>query len=504
MRKPIFVAALLPSVLLAACAVGPNYRRPYTPVTETYRGQGMPEPTSIADLPWWEIFHDDVLQFLIAEALKNNYDLETAISRVESARGVLISTRSQMFPQATYEGGASRGRQFGIEQEQTVIQFDKKGEPILNKNKTAAKTTDLTFGGNQTFDTFLGTLNAAWEIDLWGRIRRATESSRADLLASNDFRRGVVLSLVSQVAQTYFQLLELDAELEIAQRSTKTFGETLELFQRQFEGGIGTKLAVARGEAALAQAAAGIPDTERQINSTENAISILLGWPPTPIPRGSALTSQELPPQPPAGLPADLLERRPDVLQAEQVLRSANAQIGVSIADFFPRIGLTALYGGTSSELESVVKGAGNVWSIAASVTGPIFQAGKLYGGYKSAVATWEAAKWQYEGAVLTALRDVSNALVDAQKLKDVREQRAKAVSALQEASELATIRYTGGLATYFEVLEAQQQLFPAEDQLAQTDRDERLAVVQLYAALGGGWSDGEQQVPLDAFPYWP
>ena len=404
MRKPIFVAVLLPSVLLAACAVGPNYRRPYTPITESYRGQEMPEPTSIADLPWWEVFHDDVLQFLIAEALRNNYDLQTAVARVESARGVLISTRSQMFPQATYEGGASRGRQFGIVQEQTVIQFDKQGQPILNK-KGNAKTTDLTFGGNTTFDTFLGTLNAAWEIDLWGRIRRATESSRADLLASNDFRRGVVLSLVSQVAQTYFQLIELDAELEIAQRSTKTFGETLELFQRQFEGGIGTKLAVARGEAALAQAAAGIPDTERFINSTENAICILLGWPPTAIPRGALLTSQELPPQPPAGLPADLLERRPDVLQAEQVLRSNNAQIGVSIADFFPRIGLTALYGGTSSELESVVKGAGNVWSIAASVTGPIFQAGKLYGGYKSAVANWEAAKWQYEGVVLTALR---------------------------------------------------------------------------------------------------
>jgi multidrug efflux system outer membrane protein len=455
----------------------------------------MPEPTSIADLPWWEVFHDDVLQFLIDEALKNNYDLQTAIARVESARGVLISTRSQMFPQANYEGGASRGRQFSPEFKTTVP------APTL---KHPNRTEEQTFGGNMTFDTFLGTLNAAWEIDLWGRIRRATESSRADLLASNDFRRGVVLSLVSQVAQTYFQLLELDAELEIAQRSTKTFGETLELFQRQFEGGIGTKLAVARGEAALAQAAAGIPDTERAINSTENAISILLGWPPTPIPRGAALTSQELPPQPPAGLPADLLERRPDVLQAEQVLRSNNAQIGVSIADFFPRIGLTALYGGTSSELESVVKGAGNVWSIAASVTGPIFQAGKLYGGYKSAVANWEAAKWQYEGVVLNALREVSNALVDAQKLKDVRDQDAKAVTALQEASELATIRYTGGLATYFEVLEAQQQLFPAEDQLARTERDELLAVVQLYAALGGGWSDGEQHIPLDAFPYWP
>jgi len=495
MRIPILVA-VLPALLLSACAVGPNYRRPPTPITEAYRGQEPPELTSIADLPWWEVFHDEVLQYLITEALKNNYDLLTAIARVEAARGVLISTRSQMFPQAGYQGDASRGRQFQGPLTTVTVPAPTASNP--------GRTESATFGGNRTFDLFAGTLNAAWEIDLWGRIRRATESSRADLLASNDFRRGVVLSLVSQVAQTYFQLIELDAELEIAQRSTKTFGETLELFQRQFEGGIGTKLAVARGEAALAQAAAGIPDTERFINSTENAICILLGWPPTAIPRGDALTSQELPPQPPAGLPADLLERRPDVLQAEQVLRSNNAQIGVSIADFFPRIGLTALYGGTSSELEAVVKGSGNVWSIAASVTGPIFQAGKLYGGYKSAVANWEAAKWQYEGVVLNALREVSNALVDAQKLKDVRDERAKAVTALQEASELATIRYTGGLATYFEVLEAQQQLFPAEDQLAQTERDELLAVVQLYAALGGGWSDGEQHVPLDAFPYWP
>src|SRR5262249_43557109 len=189
MRKPIFVAALLPSVLLAACAVGPNYRRPYTPITESYRGQEMPEPTSIADLPWWELFHDDVLQFLIAESLKNNYDLQTAIARVESARGVLISTRSQMFPQAEYQGSAMRGRQF---------------------QGPGVSVGGQTFGGNRTFDVFAGTLNAAWEIDLWGRIRRATESSRADLLASNDFRRGVILSLVSQVAQTYFQLLELD------------------------------------------------------------------------------------------------------------------------------------------------------------------------------------------------------------------------------------------------------------------------------------------------------
>jgi multidrug efflux system outer membrane protein len=467
-------AALLAALTLQACAVGPNYSRPDTPLPESFRGDYAPQPESLADLAWWQVFQDDVLQGLIAEALRNNYDLQTAVARVEQALGILVQTRSAIFPQGSYEGGASRGRTF------------------------------FGFTGNRTFNVFAGTFNMAWEIDLWGRIRRATESSRAQLLAQNDFRRGVVISLVSQVAQAYLQLCELDVELEIARRATRTFQETLDLFQRQFEGGVGTKLAVARGQAALAQAAADIPDTERAIVATENAISILLGWPPTGIPRGTSLTEQRLPPRPPPGLPAQILERRPDVRQAEQNLRAANADIGVAVADFFPKIGLTALYGGQSTELETVVKGPGNVWQIAASIAGPLFQGGRLIGQYKSAVASWEAVKAQYEGTVLTSLREVSDALVDADKLQGVREQRAIAVTALQEASDLATIRYTGGLATYFEVLEAQQQLFPAETALAQTERDQLLAVVQLYVALGGGWSEGEQILPLDAFPGWP
>ena len=319
---------------------------------------------------------------------------------------------------------------------------------------------------------FAATFNLSWEIDLWGRIRRATEASRADLLASNEFRRGVIISLVSTVATQYLTAApSWTSELEIAQSATKTFQETLDLFQRQFEGGIGTKLAVARGDAALAQAAAQIPDTERQIVATENAISILLGWPPVPIPRGpTTLTQEDLPPRPPAGLPADLLERRPDVRQSEEQLRSANAQVGVAVADFFPRIGLTALYGGQSTELETIVKGPGNIWQIAASIAGPLLQGGRLIGNYKSTKANWEATKAQYEGVVLTSLREVSDALVDADKLVGVRDESAKAVTALQEASDLATVRYTGGLATYFEVLEAQQQLFPAETD-ARVDR---------------------------------
>jgi multidrug efflux system outer membrane protein len=345
----------------------------------------------------------------------------------------------------------------------------------------------------------------AWEIDLFGRIRRATESSRAELLASNEARRGVIISLVSEVATQYLSLRELDVELEIAQRATRTFQETLDLFVRQFEGGIGTKLAVARGAAALAQAAAAIPDTERRIVATENAISILLGWPPIAIPRGNTtLTQEDLPPRPPAGLPAALLERRPDVRQNEELLRSANAQVGVAVAEFFPRIGLTALYGGQSTELESIVKGPGNIWQIAASISGPLLQGGRLLGNYKSAKANWEATKAQYEQIVLTALREVSDALVNADKLVGVRDEDAKAVAALQEASDLATVRYTGGLATYFEVLEAQQQLFPAETTLAQVELAQLLAVVELYRALGGGWAVGEEQLPLNFFPNWP
>jgi multidrug efflux system outer membrane protein len=474
MTRRLLLAAPVVAVLVSACAVGPDYTPPVTPLPASFRGEDVMQPESIADLPWWELFDDDELQALIAEALRNNHDLQTAVARVEQARGQLVTTRSAIFPQGGYQGDASRGRQF------------------------------LAFESNRTFNAFAGLFNLTWELDLWGRIRRATEASKAELLGTNDARRGVVLSLVSEVATNYFTLRELDLELEIARRATATFQDTLDLFVRQFEGGIGTRLAVARGEAALAQAAADIPDTERQIVATENAISILLGWPPTAIPRGRGLTRQDLLPRPPAGLPAAILARRPDIMQAEQTLRAANALVGVAVADFFPRIGLTALYGGQSTELADVVKPAGNVWQIAASVAGPLFQGGRLIGNYKSAKANWEASKAQYEATVLTALREVSDALVDAQELVGVRDESARAVTALGEASELATIRYTGGLATYFEVLEAQQQLFPAEQTLAQVDLAQLLAVVRLYAALGGGWSAGEQQVPLDAFPNWP
>ncbi len=474
MRRRALRAVMAAAVLAQACAVGPNYRRPDTLTPERFRGEQVAAPESIADLPWWQVFDDPVLQDLIATALRNNYDLQTAVARVEQARGILVSTRAAVFPQGGYSGDAGRGRTF------------------------------LPIGGNRTFNSFAATLNLAWEIDLWGRIRRATEAARAQLLATNEVRRGVILSLVAEVAQTYLTLLELDAQLEIARGAVQTFTATLALFQKQFEGGIGTKLPVARGEAALAQAAAVIPDVERAIVAVENALSVLLGWPPTAIPRGMSLLEQRFPPRPPAGLPARILERRPDIRQAEEILIAANAEVGVAVADFFPRIGLTTLYGGQSTELDMVVRSPGTVWQIAAGVAGPLFQGGRLIGNYKTAQANWEGAKAQYEQAVLTALREVSDALVAASKLQEVRAERARAVAALEESSELATIRFNGGLATYFEVLEAQQQLFPAEQELARTVREQQLAVVQLYRALGGGWELSEQPVRLDAFPGWP
>jgi len=314
-------------------------------------------------------------------------------------------------------------------------------------------------------------------------------------------RRGVVLSLVTDVAQAYLELRELDFELEIAIRTRDSFQETLDLFERRYRGGVGNKLATSRAEAALASTASTIPEFERQIVVKENQLSILLGRPPGAIPRGIALSEQSLPPSVPAGLPAGLLERRPDVLQAEQNIVAANALVGVAIADFLPRIGLTTLYGGQSSELENVVKSAGTVWSIGAALSGPLFQGGRLYYAYKGNVAAREETRLAYEKTVLNALAEVSNALVSRQKFAASQVELERQVVALNNAVRLSTVRYTDGLAGYYEVVDSQQQLFPAEIALARTRLNELTSFVQLYRALGGGWRAEEgahpEQYPL-------
>lgn len=472
-RRTVGVAL---AAVAVGCAIGPDYGRPELPAPPAFREQ--PEATaSIADLPWWEVFQDTALVGLIHESLASNRDLQLAAANVEVARYLAAVQRGELFPQLGYEAGGTRGK-----------------DTFLG----AVGST-----GRGTEDDFLAVANLFWEIDVWGRIRRATEAARADLLATEAFRRGVVLSLVSGVAQAWFELIELDRELEIARESVVSFGETRDLFQRQFLGGVVSKLDSLRAEAALAQAAARVPDLERQIVAKENELSVLVGRPAGAIPRGGMLAEQVVPPEVPAGVPSLLLERRPDLIEAEEALIASNARIGQALADYFPRIGLTALAGSVSTELSDLLHSATDVWSVGGSALGPLFTFGQTTYTWKAAEAASDASRAAYEGAVLNSLREVSDALSAREKLVAVRAEREREVAALRESVQISQQRYLGGLATYLEVLDAQQQLYPAEFALAQTERDQLLAVVALYRALGGGWNayDAQPELPLPIVP---
>jgi outer membrane protein, multidrug efflux system len=450
---------LLAASLAAGCAMGPNYKRPPVVAPGETRGQvGPAEAASLADQPWWEVFDDDSLKSLIDEALRNNFDVRAAVSRVEEFRARAGIARSELFPQIGYQGEWSRSRQ----------------SEFVQPGSTPVNLHDVNLG-------------LSWEIDLWGRVRRLSEAALAQYLSTREAQRGVLLSVVSEVAQAYFELRELDAQLEIAYRTTEAFQGTYDLFNRQLLGGVASELQVSRAEAALATAAAAIPNLEREIVAQENLLCFLLGRNPGVIPRGRSLTAQALPPQVPAGLPSTLLERRPDLRQAEQQLVSANANVGAAMASFFPTITLTGFFGGISPEVSELFQ-AGKTWSVAAGLTGPLFQGLRLKNQYDVNVAQWEQAKIQYESAVTNAFGEVSTALVAHQKLAEVEKQQARSVAAYQEAVRIANIRYVAGLSSYVEVLDAQQQLFPAENALAQTQFSRLANFVQLYKALGGGW----------------
>lgn len=467
--RPLFAGAAL-LLLATGCAIGPDYRRPALDTPDRFRGQVVAEAASLADLPWWNVLKDETLASLIRTALTNNIDLRIALTRMEQARAVVIQTHAQLLPGIGYQAEASRGRN-------TVI-----GNAAPSQN------------GN-TAGAYVGTVNVAWELDLWGRVRRLEEAALAAYLASDEARRGVALSLESDVAQAYFELLELDQELDIARRATDSFGESLKIFSDRLQGGTVSRLETSRAEAALAETAAVIPALERQISQKENQISILLGRNPGPIPRGEKLQRQWLPPEIPAGLPSALLERRPDVRRAEQLLRAANAQIGAAMGDYLPRIDLTGLYGVVSGELSSLASGASRAWALTANVTGPLFQGGRLYGRRLEVQQAWEEAKLGYQQTALTAFQEVADALVARQKLAEERAMQEWAVSAYQEAVKVSVQRYGTGRAGYFEVLEAQQQLLPAENALARTQLNQILTVVQLYKALGGGWQQERSPV---------
>jgi outer membrane protein, multidrug efflux system len=450
------------ALFFAGCAVGPNYKRPPVNAPETFRGETDISTNSFANLPWWKVFHDDTLQGLVRTALTNNYDLRIAVTRVEQARALAMQARAGFFPQLNYAATAARGQNVA-------------GGDIPSPTGTI---------GN----VFAADVNASWEIDLWGRIRRLNESARAQFLASEEARRDVMISLVAQVALDYFQLLALDQQLEIARQSTNSFGESLKIFNQRLRGGVASILETSSAEALMDASAATIPELEQQVALQENQLSVLLGQNPGPIVRGNPLLESQIPPDVPAGLPSALLERRPDIREAEQQLRSANAELGVAKANFFPQLNLTGLFGEVSPELSAFTSGGAVAWGIAAGLTGPLFHGGQLRAQYAQARASREQFALQYQAAVLNAFQEVSDALISRDKSAVAGSQQSRAVEAYKIAVKISMERYRTGSADYYEVLQEQQLLFPAENTLVQFQLNQLLAIVQLYRALGGGW----------------
>src|ERR1700723_1021479 len=462
-KRTSYIAALLASSLAAGCAVGPNYHRPDNQVPTTFRDlsdntQIPAQTASYADLPWWQVFQDPQLQELIRTALKQNYDLLIATEPINAARAQVAITRSSLFPQVQGDGSFTGGKE----------QF------FPAKSNLLLLTADVAF-----------------QVDLFGGRRRATQAARAQLLATEAARQTVVLTLVSDIATDYFALLQLDLELQISRDTVKTQEDSVKLTSLRLDHGVATKLDVLQAQQVLDTANAQIPDLERQIGQQEDAISILLGNYPGGIKRGIKLSDQPIPPSVPAGLPSALLERRPDIRQAEQVLISANAEIGVAKAAFFPQIALTGSGGGAfgrSSSFASMMGSQSAVWSYGASVSQPIFTGGSLTGNLRLAKSQNQQSLLAYKEAIQHAFGDVSDALIGYQKLHEVRLQQEQAVADLAESVRLSIMRYRGGTTNYLEVLDGQRSLFSAQLTLAQARGNEYQSLVQLYKVLGGGW----------------
>jgi outer membrane protein, multidrug efflux system len=450
------------AVLLAGCKMGPDYRRPDLDVPQSFRFEEK-DVLDTADTAWWQGFEEPVLDSLMAEALANNRDVKIAADNIERAAGVLMQTRAPLFPQANYGGTGSR--QAGSE---------------MNAAPWSPAVPN-------PFNSFQLVAGANWEIDLWGRIRRLSEAARAEMLSTREARRGVILSLVGSVAGGYVQLRGLDEQLEIARRTLATYGESLKLFELQFQHGQVSQMTVEQVRSQYQTAAAAIPQLESQIAQTENGLSILLGRNPGPIERGKAVSDLRLPAIP-EGLPSQLLERRPDLAQAEQNLIAANAQIGAAKALYFPTISITGALGTESSDIKNLFKGAAGTWSYAGTFTGPIFAAGAIRGQVKQAKAQQQAAIESYQNAIQSAFGDVDNALVSRRKLSEQLEAQGGLVKALNEYTRLAWLQYNGGYTAYLTVLDAESQLFPAELNYAQAKASLLTAYVNIYKTMGGGW----------------
>ncbi|HXD00655.1 MAG TPA: efflux transporter outer membrane subunit, partial [Verrucomicrobiae bacterium] len=367
---------------LGGCAVGPNYKHPAVNTPEGFRFAESQTTNSLADLPWWTVFKDPILQGLIGTAFTNNYDLKQAVARVEQARNQVAVANSAFFPQIGYGGDVGRGR-----------------NALYNSPAALNGVTE---------SSALLSLNAAWEIDLWGRIRRSSEAARAQYLATDEARRGVMITLVSDVARSYFQLLDLDQELEIERAATNAYAGSYRIFNDKLSNGVSSKLETDRAAAAFANAAGAIPQLEAQIATTEDQLSVLLGHNPGPIARNSLTNQPQLTPEVPAGLSSELLRRRPDVIASEQSLIAANANIGVSVANFFPQIGLTTFMGRASPALSAFSGGTASLWNVGGTMAGPLFQGGQLRAQYRVSRAQFEQARAAYEQTVITAFQEVS------------------------------------------------------------------------------------------------
>lgn len=454
-------------VLLTGCAVGPNYKRPALDVPAVYRGASNSSAVgteagasqSLGDEKWWEVFQDPQLQGLIRQTLKNNYDVRIAAARVLAARAQLGITRADQLPTLGVGGNIAS-------------QQSPRLGPIPSYELTQGQVT----------------ASAAWNLDFWGKYRRATEAARATLLANEWAQKEVMATLVANLATSYFQLRQLDLELEISKRTLGSRKDSLQLNRTLEQHGINSLLDVRQSEQLVYTASAEVPDFERQIAQQENAISVLLGNNPGDVPRGLKLTEQPHAPEVPSGIPSALLERRPDIREAEQNLIAANAQIGVAKAAYFPQISLTGRAGFESPALTNLFTGPAGIWNLAASVTQPIFEGGRLKSNVRLAEAQHEQLLLSYEQTIQSAFRDVSNALVAYRKDREFRIEQQHLLEAAQDAARLSHVRFKAGTTDYLEVLTNETNSFSAELGLAQAQGNELIALVQLYQALGGGW----------------
>ena len=465
------IAAIALFVLtLSGCMVGPVYRRPSVETPQSWRFEEK-EAKGIVNTAWWQQFNDPELNELIGIALRENKDLKIAAARLDEFIGKYAVTRAALFPQVVANAGPERERTTELGQE------------------------PLPAGTPNPFYQYQVSLSASWEIDLWGKLRYATEAAHAALLSTEEARRSIILSLVTSVANSYVNLRDLDRQLDIARRTAKLREESYHIFNIRFHAGYVSELELSQAKSDLEQVLATIPPLEKSIAQQENALCLLLGRNPGPIPRGKSIDDLGMPAVP-AGLPSDLLSQRPDIRQAEQNLISANAQIGVARAQYFPEISLTGMFGWESTKLSSLFSGPARIWSWAVPATAPIFTGGAIAGQVKEAEAIQKETLLQYQQVIQNAFRDVEDSLVDQHRTRDQLEALRRQVDALRTYARVAKLRYDNGYTSYIEVLDAQRNLFSAELNYAQTQGTLFQSLVNLYKAMGGGWIAAADELP--------